>query len=492
MKKRNIYILSGVVAVVIIVAAVLFLWSRRRVIHGSAIPKDAVALARLDIIQLFDDADFTLEEQLQLVRRYMSEADDEMDLGIDLKKPIYGFATKDGGFGAVASLSDDDDFEDFCEDLHDRGLATEITEQRGFSWAVVARQWLLCFDDDRALVMGPAIGADQDRLRGQMVDLMKQNPLQSAIHSTLFQRLQGSDEPLAAVAEAALLPLEVRGQISEMLGLEKLDDIYLRLAADANKNELKFNIDLLAEQAEAAKHMKEIAKTLRPIDGHLIERAQPSGLMWLMCNVQGGTLIEFLRKNPDLRTALLGMNMMVDVDQMLTAVDGDVMMEMTDVTFLLGWSRTPSVRLLAELKDMDFLKQKDYWLKSAAAQSGYSLKASSAQDFCLAANGFSTWFGAHDNILYATASQNLATTERAPQENAYLHSTREEIKNCRLYLTLDTQPIAAIGRLFGQGQTLGLFRLFKRLNVTMKEVGNFEIQLVAPEDTNLTKKLLLR
>jgi len=28
--------------------------------------------------------------------------------------------------------------------------------------------------------------------------------------------------------------------------------------------------------------------------------------------------------------------------------------------------------------------------------------------------------------------------------------------------------------------------------VTMKEVGNFEIQLVAPEDTNLTKKLLLR
>ena len=108
------------------------------------------------------------------------------------------------------------------------------------------------------------------------------------------------------------------------------------------------------------------------------------------------------------------------------------------------------------------------------------------------ANGYSAWFGAHDNILYAAASPNLATTERVPQENAYLRSERQQIKNCRLYLTLDTQPIAALGRLFGQGQTLGLFRLFKRLNVTMKEVGQFEIQLVAPEDTNLTKKLLLR
>ena len=214
--------------------------------------------------------------------------------------------------------------------------------------------------------------------------------------------------------------------------------------------------------------------------------------MWLMCNVQGSTLIEFLRKNPDLRTALLGMNMMVDADQMLTAVDGDVMLELTDVTFLLGWSRTPSLRLLAELKDMDFLQQKDYWLKSAAAQSGYRLTESSPQDFCLMANGYSAWFGAHDNILYVAASQNLATTERVPQENAYLRSERQQIKNYRLYLTLDTQPIAALSRLFGQGQTLGMFRLFKRLNLTMKEVGQFEIQLVAPEDTNLTKKLLLR
>lgn len=492
MKKKHIYILSAVIAVVIIVAAVLFLWSRRRVIHGSAIPKDAVAIARLDILHLFDKADFTLEEKLQLMRRYMSDADDETDLGIDLKKPIYGFATKDGNFGAVAALSDDDDFEDFCEELQERGLASEMTRQRGFSWAVVARQWLLCFDDDRALVMGPAIGADQDRLRGQMAELMKQNPLQSAIHTELFHRLDGNVEPLSAVADAALLPLEWRGQISEMLGLETLDDIYLRLAADANRNELVFHIDLLTDQAEASQHLKEIAKTLRPIDGRLIERAQPSGLMWLMCNVQGSTLIEFLRKNPDLRTALLGMNMMVDADQMLTAVDGDVMLELTDVTFLLGWSRTPSLRLLAELKDMDFLQQKDYWLKSAAAQSGYKLTESSPQDFCLMANGYSAWFGAHDNILYVAASQNLATTERVPQENAYLRSERQQIKNYRLYLTLDTQPIAALSRLFGQGQTLGMFRLFKRLNVTMKEVGQFEIQLVAPEDTNLTKKLLLR
>ena len=223
MKKKHLYILAAVVALVIIVAAVLFLWSRRRVIHGSVIPKDAVAIARLDIVHLFDKADFTLEEQLQLLQRYMSDADDETDLGIDLKKPIYGFATKDGNFGAVAALSDDDDFEDFCEELQESGQASEITKQRGLSWAVVARQWLLCFDDDRALVMGPAIGADQDRLRGQMAELMKQNPLQSAIHTELFHRLDGNVEPLSAVADAALLPIEWRGQISEMLGLETLE-----------------------------------------------------------------------------------------------------------------------------------------------------------------------------------------------------------------------------------------------------------------------------
>ncbi|MDR9826057.1 hypothetical protein RCJ22_10610, partial [Vibrio sp. FNV 38] len=123
---------------------------------------------------------------------------------------------------------------------------SEVTRQRGLSWVVVEQQWLMAFDDDKALAMGPAVGAAQDQLRTVIAQLMKQDKDESAQGTELFALLGTKDEPLVAAVRPELMPDDVLGALSFVKLKSSSHGLY-RLTMDADDNELEVDIDIVSD-----------------------------------------------------------------------------------------------------------------------------------------------------------------------------------------------------------------------------------------------------
>ncbi len=489
----NKKILSIIAGAALIVAAGITVFSLMRSHKDTAlisVPKDATAIARIDVMTFLHDADFSSKEGKQLIQQIM-QTENITELGLDLNSPVYGFITESGDLGMSAAVDDVDALIENCHHLMQQGRATEIEKQRGYHWSVIEQKWLMCFDNDKALLMGPSVGSAQDGLRAKMVGLMQQSQKESAFNSLLYTYLKEKHEPIATMAEADVLPNDFRELLMKQLKVKSLDGIQLALGLGSDKDDVRIDADLIAEQVELKQRLEELNSIFRPIKGDLINRADESSLLWTTCNVKGEQLLELLRKSPDLRTVLIGLNTIVDFDLMLKAIDGDLTAECTSLSFILGFRRQLPVRLLARLDNEDFLTQSDYWIKSAAANPAYELMAASPHDFVAVFDDKQAWFGVKDKTLYLTGSSSLANAEKSATPNAYLMADRSHIKGLRFYASLDIQPLTVLISTFAGSSPLDRLLLFQRINLEMGEVGHFTLKLVAPEGSNVVKKIIL-
>lgn len=490
MNKKILSILIGAaLAIAGGITAYSFMRSHADVALAS-VPKTATAIVRLDVMTFLHDADFSTKEGKQLIQQLMQSENIEQP-GVDLNSPVYAFITENGDFGVSAAVDDADVLAENLSHLMRQGHATAIEKQRGFQWSAIDQKWLMCFDDDKALLMGPSVGAAQDALRTKMVGLMQQSTKECAASSHFYMHLKEKHEPIAAIAEADVLPNDIREMLMKQLKVSSLEDIQLALGLDTQKDVVRIDADLITEQADLKQRLTDLNAIFRPIKGQLVNRADESSLLWTACNVKGEQLLELLRKFPNLRTALIGLNTIVDFDLMLKAIDGDVTTECTSLSFVLGWKRQLPVRLLACLDNEDFLKQSDYWIKSAAATPAYELMASTPKDFVLAFDERQAWFGVKDKVLYLTGSSSLANADKASAPNAYLVGERSEIKGLRFFASLDIQPLTVLISTFAGSTPLDRLLLFQRINLEMGDVGHFTIKFVAPEGSDVVKKIIL-
>ena len=117
--------------------------------------------------------------------------------------------------------------------------------------------------------------------------------------------------------------------------------------------------------------------------------------MGVMANAQTLNLLELLRSQPQLRTALLGLNMAVDVDMMLKAIDGDISIVVPKLDL-----KNPDVLLMATLSNTEFLGNADDW---------DNVTKISPSDFIAAYEGTQTYFGVKNGLLYVATSQQMAS-----------------------------------------------------------------------------------
>lgn len=480
--------LIAVAAIAALAAGAYYAFSGKGSDCAETIPADATAIVRFDVKRFLHDARLSNKEGVELLTRLTKMED--AALGLDLSTPVYGFVTKEGNIGMASMVTNEDDLTKNCEHLLQMGCASAVTKQRGYSWAVVEQKWLLCFNNKKALVMGPAVGGAQDQLRTEIVRLMEQDRSDSGAKSVLFTKLDKVEEPLSAVADANVMPGDIRRELMKYLKADDLQGVQVLLGLGTEDNEIQLDADVVADQPAVEERLKALGKTFRPITGDLIARAEPSALLWAACNVEGASLVELLRKNPQVRTALIGLNTIVDADMMLKAVDGDVSVECTSLSFVFGWRNNLPVRLMAQLHDTDFLKQSDYWIKSAASNPAVQLTSSSPNNFELSGNGMQAWFGVSDKTLYLTGSSSLAHAEKVSAPNDYISDERHHIKGLRFYASVDIEPLTNLARAFGGNDALKTLLTFQRINVEMKEVGEFSIRLVAPKGTNIVKEML--
>ena len=130
---------------------------------------------------------------------------------------MYGFVSADNYVCGVFALTDSGDFE---ERLKDENIRVE--SQRGFKWAGKG-EILLCFDDRKALIIGPVLIGQADALRGRMVEWMTQGSHKVPI----LTGLKKDDGVVSMRSTLAVMPEVISSQITGNIRDVNLNDIFL-------------------------------------------------------------------------------------------------------------------------------------------------------------------------------------------------------------------------------------------------------------------------
>ena len=481
-KKKVLLLTSGGIIITLVVIAVTFFAMRKSDnAYLKVLPKDATALARLDVKALLDKAELTKEETAQLLQRYSHSSDKNVNIGLDFSLPVYGFAAKDGYFGLLAAVADANDLTAWCDSLAVKGHASEVTHQRGYSWVVMEEKWLMAFDDEKSLAMGPVVGAAQDQLRTAIIQLMEQSNNESVVQTELYKLLGTKDEPFVATVKPELLPEDVLGALRS-IHLKSSAQGFYRLTLEPDDNELEVDFDIISDDKDVQEKLKKINALMRPLNGSLTDNAHADNAIWLAFNTQGSELLKLLRSEATIRTMLLTLNLLVDVDRMIQAIDGDVALEFTsakatpksdNINFNFDFK---NASLVAKVTNSDFLSGAASW-----GNSFIDVKALSPTEYVVNINPTPIHLGVKDKTLYVGSERGLVT-----EGNAYLRKQRSNIKGTRFYATLNLssiplEPISIFSNIYPD---------LNRLDVKMEEAGEFSFTLKASENTNIIRTLL--
>ena len=484
MNRIKLLLLTAIAVTIVAMLVTVFVLRTSGDAYANALPRDATALARLDAKSFLSAAKLDAKDLKLLWQRSRQNRgnEDVKPLGIDIKRPIYAFASATGNFGFLAAVSSAGNLQDFLEEEHAAGRASEVTRQRGYSWAVVQQQWLLAFDGKRALAMGPAVGTAQDQLRAEMARLLEQDKDNSGRESVLFTEMKKKDELLTAIVSPELLPGEARAYLRKIKVASRADAL-LRLSMETDDNELELQADILAQNDSMKAALKRIDKLLRPIKGAMIDHAHAENVAWLALNVQGSELLDILRSDATVRASLLILNFAFDLDRIIRSVDGDLAVELTHASALpLGKtdaSQLQGLYVTAQVENTDFLKSATSWNSKLMG-----VQALSQTDFRMNLGESPIYFGVEDDIFYLGAHQGLPT-----EKNDYLLHERSDIKGNRFYATIAMPNL--LKQLAVTAQLPASLRNFERLNIEMEDAGEFKLTLKAPEGTNIAKQLLL-
>lgn len=489
MKKKAFVVLALAVA---LAAAVGFVVLRRGAqTYTYVLPADLKAVAAVDVADWVRQADLPDGRLQELV---LGDAD-AGTAGLDFSKKMYIFVAADDYVGVALAVEDADRLQGVLAAQQKAGKCEPVREQRGFRWTTVDGQWLVAFDDDRLLAMGPAMGAQLDGLRNRMAAYLRQKREESGVVTPLFTELSEQEGALSLVARLDALPAS--GKEWLRMGLpEEVPPQDVRLAASlhADGNRLALRVALRSDNPALKKQMEAVSNLLRPLRGDLAACGPQRPLVWAGFNANGEKLLEELRTNPQIRTALIMLNFGVDVDMMLKSIDGDVSVAVEG----LGSNFSIPTLLTAQLARTDFLSKADYWERSLAPRSDVRFKRRGTDRFNLLMGAYSVFFGVKDKCLYVANDERLEAAAVVEQPGAGVADYRREMKGCLWYVTVDLAqlwqqlgaalPVAdgAIDAGFRQRIQASLVRLVVKSDTPLQ----VDVELYAPAGTNLLKEWL--
>ncbi len=332
------------------------------------VPEDATSAIMFQPAEFVKGLGLDMHDILKLASSY-----GDLEGSIDLTKPVYAFTSEKGLSGISLNVKD---AKKLLESASSFGFANE--QKEGLNW-VANDNNIACFDEDKLLILNAPV-TEQNALRGEMEKLMSQSrqdvPALSDMKQDGFLRLNTTLDKL---------PKDVNFNLPANV---KLSDVRLNAALGIGKKDITLSASLQSPEPL-------MANVMQPIKGNLSGMGPSAPVFWLCTSMKGENLLELLRSQPQLRTALLGLNMAVDVDMMLKAIDGDISIVVPKLDL-----KNPDVLLMATLSNTEFLKNADDW---------DNVTKISPSDFIAAYEGMQTYFGVKNGLLYVATSQQMAS-----------------------------------------------------------------------------------
>ena len=307
--------------------------------YQNVIPRGCTALMAIDMQEKTDKA--AGHDAMPMAALFGLENIEQS--GIDLSSTVYLFESPDGYFGLAASVRKASLVEQWMTDLQGKGSCKLLPERKGKRFAVLKESWMLAWDNDKLLVMGPVVATQQAELVVQMARYMQQPEKQSIKDTPIFQKLSEMQAPMAFVAQTAALP-EALAAAFAIGAPQEADASQVMLAAEMEigngtllvKGET-FSFNKAIDQAIQASQ-----KSLRPMNGKYLARLPQASLTW-MSNVEGNAFYTLLEQNKALKGLLTGANVSFDFRQVVNGVDGDMVVVVDSIG-----ATVPRIMMLAQ------------------------------------------------------------------------------------------------------------------------------------------------
>ena len=126
--------------------------------------------------------------------------------GVDMTSPVYLFAAPDGSFGACAKVTDDDDVEDMLEALAKSGKASEVKELKDCKYAVVNRNFLVAYNEDALVEVGPILASDEQKVAKRMLRYLALDPERGIGATDIFKEINNAKSPVSLIASVSVMP----------------------------------------------------------------------------------------------------------------------------------------------------------------------------------------------------------------------------------------------------------------------------------------------
>ena len=471
---KKFLIILALIVVAIAIGAYFFLFGKKDVCKN-VIPEDAKAVLVIDAKQALKQMDFSISDIFKALKhRQQQKEEDKSGWGIDMLSPMYGFVSADNYVCGVFALSNPADFED---KLKEENITVE--SQRGFKWANKG-EILLCFDSEKALALGPVTMTESDRMRGKMVEWMKQGSHNVPVLSSL----KNNDGVLCLRSSLDVLPEAITEQFNHYLNNVELDKIFLNVTLNVREKAFVLSSELDSQDDNLSKCISEFDDFLRPIDDGTFEPRVSNPMAQVFFNVQGEKLLIKLRENPFIRMFLVAVNLCVDTDMMIKAIDGNVSIEIGGRT-----NRGVAFLMNAKVMNQDFLKNAKDWCTGGSTL-GYSCQAFDDKNFVLQNGGQKFFFGVDGDFLYLSSLDRNSSVFSASQSGNNFSPVREHIVGKRYYASVDVDKVYNF--VFGYNSKevenpAGL----DRINIGVSDLSHFQIEFTTKvKTTDFIKKLL--
>lgn len=438
MSKKKLYSIFAAIALVLVLGVAAYFMLRTKADASSALPADATAIGRVDLVRLAAGDNILRRE---LIRFLPNE--DIRQTGIDISQQGYVFAYQNY-FGAILPLKDERAF------LQQLQIGqNQLSHERGMRWGRVMDNFLLCSDGDKALVLGPMAEMEMEQLRPVVYDWMHQTS--APTDNKLFAALEGRSAVLTLATSAAILPR----QFAEKIFLAMPSDVKLDgslLIADFQEQEkgVRVELELKDEDPRLKKYLDSLDKVLIPLrESH--EMPAEDITFCATAGINGEKLLPLLRQNADLRTKLLGANMIADVDLMIKSIHG---------TLNIMQTSKGEHYLQTQLKDDGFMQNVSDWNTGASQSADVQFLPAKNNCYIMAYQKHVYYFGAREMRFFATNAERLA------YRNTELKSVNGENK-----LLLN----ANMGALLGEAVSILPFK--PTLRIGMKDVRHATVIL---------------
>ncbi len=422
---------------------------------SSALPREATLVARIDLRGLLEQGGIS-EEELKGLPLMAG------DMGVDFNRPSYGFVCR-GYYGAVVPLSDRDAFFKQTTELHGK-----VTRQRGLHWTVFGGSWLVAADRDRLIAIGPATTQEQEGLRELLSTCMGQKSTE--VSAELLKAVEQREEPACFATNGEMLPESLASLLKAALPEDvQASDFSLCAGLQTEQGALTLRLSVGGRTKRARAFLEELNGVLRPIDTYMPACEKP--FLHAEMGLNGEKLLELLRGNPRTRTALLGANMIVDLDMAVKSIEGDI--SLTVPSFALF---DTEVALQAELKDTAFMGNVGDW-----GAPGVRFIPARNDFYLCSCQGMAGYFGLLKGRLMVTNSERFTL---APPLGEPLPT---DAQGQRVYVALDFSSIAELLTFLPGQRSL---RKIETLTLSSEDVTEWTLTLRAGQGEDLLRYLL--